>query len=360
MSARPRAGRFCRGWAAALAIAILGTAAAGAPAAELSDSQVLALLTADSPSDIAIRHGLEFVNAHQNADGSFAPGPLVAVTGLCVMANLSSGVVPDATTAGARVRHALEWLLTAQDPSGYFGSKDGSRMYGHGIATLALGEALGTGRDEEFDARLRSSLTRAVQVTINAARVLKSPAFSGGWRYSPEDVTSDMSLTGWQLMSLHAAAQAGIAVPDEIISAAVDFARRMTTNAGLVGYDHAGDDHAPLRGLSMLCFAIGQHGSDPQVGLIAERVRADPLAWQGSWMFYRAYYDAVGMSRAAPEIWESYGPLLEKVLTDHQNADGSWPNPPGDDEGSQGPVYMTAMAVLALSVHRHLLPVYQR
>jgi len=358
-----RAGRVISSWAAGVAGAFLILLIGGAArvqAAELSDIQVLATVTADSPSDIAIRHGLEFINAHQNADGSFAPGPAVAVTGLCVMANLSSGIVPDATTAGAHVRHALEFLLTSQDPSGYFGTKDGSRMYGHGIATLALGEALGTCRDEEFDARLRSALTRAVAVTINAARVLKAPAYSGGWRYSPEDITSDMSLTGWQLMSLHAAAQSGVAVPDEIISAAVDFARRMTTAAGLVGYDHAGDDHPALRGLSMLCFAIGQHGTDPQVGLIAERVRADPLAWQGAWMFYRAYYDAVGMSRAAPEIWESYGPALEKVLTDHQNADGSWPNPPGDDEGSQGPVYMTAMAVLALSVHRHLLPVYQR
>jgi hypothetical protein len=161
-------------------------------------------------------------------------------------------------------------------------------------------------------------------------------------------------------MSLHAAEQSGIAVPSDVVLGAVDFARRMTTADGKVGYDHVGDDHAPLRGLAMLCFAIGQHEQDPQVACIAERIRADAISWQGAYFFYRAYYDAVGMSRAAPDAWESYGPLLEKILTDHQNADGSWPNPPGDDEGQHGTVYMTAMAVLALGVHRHLLPVYQR
>ncbi len=340
--------------------ALLSLSEARLRSAELSDQQVLETLTTESPRDVAIRKALEFIRAKQKPDGSASDNVPTAITSLAIMAHLAAGHAPDDASHGAWIKRAISFVLSKQDENGYFGSRDGSRMYGHGIATLMLAEALGMCRDEELDERMRVALERAAAVTIAAAKLEKDANAKGGWRYTPEDRGSDLSLSGWQLMSLHACEQVGIAVPVEVVTGAVDFGKRMTTADGKVGYDHPGDDHPPLRGLSMLCFSIGQQDDAKEVACIAARIQADPLAWQGPWIFYRAYYDAVGMSRAAPDQWDAYAPKFEKTLTDHQNPDGSWPAPPGDDEGGQGPVYMTSMAVLALAVQRHVLPAYQR
>ena len=96
------------------------------------------------------------------------------------------------------------------------------------------------------------------------------------------------------------------------------------------------------------------------VDAIAARIRKYPIECKGSWFFYRAYYDEVGMSRARPEAWDEYKTTLEKVLIDHQHEEGWWQTPPSDNEGRFGRVYITSMAVLALAVEHHALPVYQR
>ncbi|MBA2479398.1 MAG: terpene cyclase/mutase family protein [Planctomycetes bacterium] len=344
----------------AIGVMLVWLCVAAAWSAELSDQQVVEVLATEAPRDAAIRRGLDHLRSRQRADGSLSDNVPAALASLAAMAHLSAGITPEDAVHGQWLRQTLEFVLSKQDENGYFGSRDGSRMYGHGIATLMLAEALGMCRDDELDERIRTALERAVAVTVAAALVVKEPFFQGGWRYTPTDTSSDLSLSGWQLMSLHAAQQVGIAVPDPVIASAVSFAKRLTTADGTVGYDHAGDDHPALRGLSILCHALAHEEQASEVARIAARIQADPLQWQGAWVFYRAYYDAVGMSRGAPEQWDAYAPVLEKVLIDHQNPDGSWPNPPGDDEGTHGTVYLTSMAVLALAVQRHVLPAYQR
>ncbi len=326
-----------------------------------SDAQVIEQLATTGPRDAAIARGLDFLRQSQHPDGSVGATVPVAVSALAVMAHLAAGYAPDDRQHGAWIRRAIGYVLASQDVHGYFGGRDHSRMYGHGICTLALAEALGMCRDEELDERIRTALERAVAVTVGAARLKRDPANSGGWHYTPDDDGADLSLSGWQLLSLHACEQVGIAVPPEVISAGVAYARRLTTADGRVGYNNPNEDHPPLRGLGLLCLAIGHQLDAAEVGCIAERIRADPIQWGGSWLFYRAYYDAVGLSRAAPEQWTAYAPILEKLLIEHQQPDGSWHAPPGDDEGDQGgPQYMTSMALLALCVERHVLPAYQR
>jgi len=110
----------------------------------------------------------------------------------------------------------------------------------------------------------------------------------------------------------------------------------------------------------MLAFSIGGHDNDPLVTTIGERILREPARWQGEYLFYRLYYDAVGLSRARPELWERYAPGLVELLVKAQQEDGAWPAPPGDSEAGHGSVYMISMAVLALAVDRHVLPAYQR
>jgi hypothetical protein len=342
------------------AAALLAVAAVAAHGAELSDQEVIQILTTEQPRDRAIRRALAYLRGQQGRDGSVGKQVRTAMTSLAVMAHLAAGVTPDDPEFGEWIHKSLQFVLAQQDENGYFGQVDGSRMYGHGITTLMLAEALGMTRDEDLEEHIRVSLERAVAVTVNAAKVRKAPGHEGGWRYQPGEDRSDLSLSGWQLMSLHATQQVGITVPEDVIKGAVAYAKRLTTADGKVGYDNQGEDHPALRGLALLSLMIGHLQDAPELQRVVARINGDPISWQGQWFFYRVYYDAVGMSRAAPEQWEAYGKLIERMLVEHQNQDGSWPVPPGCNEGDQGTVYAASMAVLALAVNRHVLPAYQR
>jgi len=341
-------------------LVVILAVASSVGAADLSDQEVLAALTSEPPRARSIRLGLAFLRGRQRPDGALGDPHRTALSAFAVMAHLAAGHTPGDAEHGAWLRRSLDAVLAGQDESGYFGRLDNSRMYGHGIATLVLAEALGTCRDDDLEDRLRRALVRAVAVTVAAARVVKPPEHQGGWRYHPTEGSSDLSLSGWQVMSLHASQQVGVAVPAEVITGAVDYARRLIGPDGSVGYDKTGDDHAALRGLGLLCLGLGHQERSPQAARIADRIRSDPIAWQGPWFFYRAYYEAVGLGRTLPEQWAIYAPRLEQVLISHQAQDGSWPNPPGDNEAGHGPVYATSMAVLALAMRQGLLPAYQR
>ncbi|MFW5859534.1 MAG: hypothetical protein ACOCYP_05870 [Planctomycetota bacterium] len=330
-------------------------------AAEASGPELLDRLTRQQPADQAIHHGLAWLREHPGAaSAEDAKQHATAHAALAVMAHLSAGHAIHDPQYGGWLRERLRFVLAMQAPNGYFGARDDSRMYGHGIVTLMLAEAYGMCDDAALEERIRAALVRAVAVTVNAARVEKPAEHAGGWRYHPTSDTSDLSLSGWQLMGLHACQQVGITVPEAVVVQACAYARRLTSDTGAVGYQKRGDDHPALRGLSLLCLAIDPRGADPVMDRVAERITKYPIAWKGKWLFYRAYYDAVGLSRARPEIWRGYRPRLEQMLVDHQHPDGYWPSPPGGNEGDFGYTYTTSMAVLALAVDRHLLPAYQR
>jgi hypothetical protein len=344
-----------------ITVAIAVLCSAGRAPAEMSDQKVLSILAADRPRDVAIRKALEWLRSQQSKTGAVSVNKhSTALTSLAIMAHLSAGVTYADPKHGAWLERSTRFVLGQQDKNGYFGTADGSRMYGHGITTLMLAEAIGMVREEELEERIRSALTRALAVTMAAARVKKTAAYKGGWRYQPKENRSDLSLSGWQLMSLHAAQQVGLPIDEGVVHDAVDYAKRLTDKDGKVGYDRRGEDRPGLRGLGMLCYAIGREEDQSIVTAIGKRIMKDPISWRGPWFFYRAYYDAVGMSRARPELWEQYAPRLNKVLVDHQKEDGSWGSPPGDNESSNGAVYTTSMSVLALAVDRHVLPAYQR
>jgi hypothetical protein len=332
----------------------------GTSAAELSDQEILKALTAQQPRDRAVQRGLEFLRQKQKFNGAVGDRYPTALTSMAVMAHLAAGHPPDDKQFGAWLRKSIQYVLSRQNPDGYFGESDGSRMYGHGLCTLMLAEALGMPRDDEIDENIRKALRKAAQVTINAALVKKSSEYAGGWRYTPDASDSDLSLSGWQLMSLHAIQQVGIPVPESVIKGAVEYTKKMVGEDGKVGYQNPNEDRPALRGLALLAFVIGHEEKLPVVKKIADRIWADPIAWQGNHFYYRAYYDAVGMSRALPDEWAKYLPKYESVLLAHQKEDGSFDTSVDGEAQDGGPIYTTSMAVMALAVQRHVLPAYQR
>lgn len=329
-------------------------------AGELSDQEVLKALAADQPRDRAVTRGLEYLRKLQKQDGAVGDRTPTALTAMAVMAHFAAGHSPADKQYGPWIRKSIQYVVSKQNGDGYFGEADGSRMYGHGIVTLMLAEALGMPRDDEMDEVIRKALKKAVQVTVNAALIKKSPENAGGWRYTPDANDSDLSLSGWQLMALHATQQVGLSVPESVISGAVDYTKKCVNENGGVGYQNKNEDHPALRGLALLAFVIGQQEKDPMVKKIYERILADPIAWKGDHFYYRVYYEAVGMSRALPDEWEKYLPKYEAVLLPHQRDDGSFDETIDGESQNAGPVYATSMAVMALAVQRHVLPAYQR
>ena len=83
--------------------------------------------------------------------------------------------------------------------------------YNHGIAGLTLSELYGT-RGPDDAGRMQQAIQRAVRATLEMQRWRKDQDIDiGGWRYvddfNHED--SDLSITGWQLMFLRSARNAG-------------------------------------------------------------------------------------------------------------------------------------------------------
>ena len=80
---------------------------------------------------------------------------------------------------------AIEFVLDKrnQDMEGYFGSRDGSRMYGHGIITLMLTEVLGMGASPEQNEKIHRALNDAIKLIL-AQKVAKSEKLQVERRYT--------------------------------------------------------------------------------------------------------------------------------------------------------------------------------
>ena len=125
---------------------------------------------------------------------------------------------------GEAMQRALDFVLQEDEPgeTGYYGSKDGSRMYGHGITTLTLSEMLGMGLDEEPGQKIHKRTQEGDRFDF-ALKGSQSPSHQGGWRYSPDSRDADLSATIWQLMSLRSAKNAGLSVPSAAIEDAIGY-----------------------------------------------------------------------------------------------------------------------------------------
>jgi hypothetical protein len=70
--------------------------------------------------------------------------------------------------------------------------------------------------------------------------------------------------------------------------------------------------------------------------------------------FYGWYYCSQAMFQLGGKHWEGWAPRMYDILLKSQQQDGSWPAERG------GATYSTALAVLAMAVTYHQLPIYQR
>ncbi|MFZ4573104.1 MAG: prenyltransferase, partial [Phycisphaerales bacterium] len=115
--------------------------APASPAEEPAENEITPEL------DAAVSRGMAALARTQKEDGSFGDiqlGRTVAITSIACLAFMADGNAPDRGPYSTQVRKGLEYVLKNCTESGLIAAPQANTpMYGHGFATLFLGEVYG-------------------------------------------------------------------------------------------------------------------------------------------------------------------------------------------------------------------------
>jgi uncharacterized protein YfaP (DUF2135 family) len=349
-------------------------------------------------SEKAVNEGLEWLARHQMRDGSWSPRSLgegpqsrcekpdwctgpgddyeMALTGLAVLAFQAGGhYYFNESKHSGTVRRGLDWIVAHQGPDGVLvGSKDKGTypfpyhkyyMYEHGIASFALADAcaaaLALGQPEN-DAYVRA--------TEKAVRFIEANQHNdGGWRYTPDvKRPGDSSVTGWQVLALKSAREAGIAVSEPCIARIRKFFEyRASGENGRTGYLDRIPSTDATTGVGMLArqFLLGEpdapliHEAAAYLADLAEMQWGDRKAEENR-DYYLWYNCTLAMFQVGGEYWERWNSLVRDTIVGlqcHAGCErGSWD--PNDTRWGEfgGRIYTTALAVLTLETYYRYTP----
>jgi len=282
------------------------------------------------------------------------------------MAFLAKGHTPGDGPYGEVINRGIDYVLsTAQEDGQILGPSPGhGAMYVHTINTLMLSEVSGM-VDRARQERIDKVLPKALKVILIAQQVRKGdPRQQGGWRYAVNSNDSDMSCSGWALMSLRSARNNGALVPKESIDQAVEYIIRSQYKdedgrKGLIPYQPGGGGEATTQ-VGLLCLELcGKHRSAESLLAGDYVLKTLPTTYGQGHFYYGLYYSSQGMFQLGGTYWETFAKYQYDMMLPKQNPDGSW-QVGGGSEAPAGVCYSTAMSVLALSVSCRQLPIYQR
>jgi len=352
----------------------------------------------------AIADGVDWLVRHQSKDGSWdADGfmaldpegaPLcdgagsrtrnLAVTSLALLALMGAGHDLDDGRHQENVVRGVRWLLQRQEPQsgwldfndvdvseeGIFVHRPFHPIYEHLLGTLALCTAL-----EGAESRpVRAAAVRAVEQIEHS----RNPYYA--WRYEAlPNGENDTSVTGWAVLALEAAQDAGIEFSKETFHGALTWIDDVTDPAtGRAGYTerfqlsnrYEQNELWPrelgetLTAAAIVTRLIAQDAVAVTVNQSEIVKRGATLLmqkmpeWQSPGRTVDVYYWCWGTRALArfaavdAAAWSKWRKALEKALVPNQrvepaSAAGSWdPIGPWDWEG--GRVFSTALALLCL------------
>jgi hypothetical protein len=338
----------------ASAIAVAATPAALFAQPAPADPARSAALLIKPQTQAAIDRGLAWLAGRQIDDGSFGGngyGRNVAVVSLAGMAFLSGGHTPGRGEYGRQVSRCLNYLLAAEDDSGFIceaAYTSHGPMYDHGFATLFLAEVYGMSPDSEVRQKLESAV-KLICTTQNS---------EGGWRYQPKPIEADISVTICQVMALRAAKNAGLYVPNETIDRCVDYVKRsQNADGGFMYMLTGGPSRFPRSAAGVVAlFSAGIYeGEELRRGidyLEQHRPQSEEFT-RDTHAMYGHYYAVQAMWQAGGEHWQKWYPAVHDILLKAQQDDGSWTD-------LICPEYGTAMATIILQMPNNNLPIFQR
>lgn len=334
---------------------------AGPPAAGGGSAQNNVAAGEITPAlDAAVTKGLVHLASLQHEDGSFGSGRYgknVAITSIACLAFMADGHLPGRGVYGDAVERGLEFVLRHSAENGLLAAEAANGpMYGHGFATLFLGEVYGMtagGGDTELSRRTHEALVKAVRL------IERSQNDEGGWRYNPVPYDADVSVTICQIMGLRAARNAGSEVYRDTIDRAVQYVRRCQLPDGGFSYQlNSGDAAWPrsAAGVASLYYAGIYEGADIDRGLTYLVDTAMPGENRASraHYFYGHYYAVQSMYLAGGSYWAEWWPAIRAELLSTQQPSGAW------EDRTVGPAYGTSMALIILQMPKRYLPIFQK
>jgi hypothetical protein len=362
-----------------------------APASRGTESHSDVLPAADRQRvEEAVERAITWLATQQEQDGSFPtidmgePG----VTSICLLAYMANGHNPSEGQYGERLDRAVDFILSCQKESGLIAVRGpaGPRLarnvqheigqtavYNHAIASLALSEVYGTGHSRRAE-QIEKVINKALAATLEMQRWPKQRGAidEGGWRYLDRFTLddSDLSITGWQLMFLRSARNAGFDVPKKSIDDAVGYVQRcFSEEYGAHGYVAGPGDHRSraMGGAGVLALAHAGFHNSPQAKRTGEWLLQFTFEDYNSddgfprdRYHYALFNCCQGMYQLGSPYWEQFFPTAVRNVLKHQRPDGSWDMEAFDLDKPFGNSYTTALVLLALAAPNEILPIFQR
>ena len=312
--------------------------------------EIISELGGSPETEAAVVKALDWFTLTQKEDGRWSETQSdVGHTGLVILCYLSYGVKPDDETKhGEALTKGLAWLVKQVPENGNM--RDGGRMYGQAIGTLALGEAAGITQLEKF----YQPLERAIAFLCSA----QNPK-SGGWRYQPHpslEHAGDLSVTGWVIMALRSAEMAGVRVPAKNLGPAREFLNTVSAgqHKGFYGYK----DSVPkpsMTSVGMYCQQLYGSKPDEKRQIDSAKFLATRMPATAQKDYYYWYYGCLSLFLHGGKPWQEWNAKMKPIFLKKQQANGTW-KPEGRRAKKEGTTITTAWATLSLTVYYRYLP----
>jgi hypothetical protein len=332
---------------------------------------------ATEESERAVDDALAYLAAHQRDNGSWSfdlsldpcngrcrnskksgsdsPTPSTGATGLALMAFLGAGHThhqkgPYQET----VRRGLYYLRSVAIETGSGYDWQQGSMYGHGIALMALAEALTMSSvDDRYDSDLMA------QVQLGSSFTCVAQHDGGSWGYVPGS-PGDTTLTAWQVMSLIAAKKSGVPPHTDTLPLAKEFLWTTSTDRDFsFGYKGPpGEPTTTAIGLTLMLYLGESPHKTPFYVALTKLAHDGPTLNN----IYHDYYGTLALHHSRHWGWDEWNAKLRDHLVATQEKSGH-------EKGSWhfeekwgnigGRLYTTAMCAMTLEVYYRFMPLYE-
>jgi hypothetical protein len=314
-------------------------------------------------TETAIVKGLNWLKTIQDPAGSWGgkdkdetgalkPSDKNAMTGMALLCYLGHCELQDSPEFGPTVQKAIKFITsTTPEPK-----IDQRGSYSHPIRTYALCEAYTMTKIK----RLEEFAKRATIHIINGQNE------NGGWAYAfgkGPAAHTDLSVTGWNIQALKAAAYTGIEISglDEAMDKAIAYVKKCQDSKGAFGYKMGSNGKSSLTGTGILSLQIWKNAKSEEAKKGLEWIvqnEAVKTDWSTinvyGWYYHaQACFQATGVSGGA-KYWKAWNKDFQKTVTSNQAADGHWPH--GKHFHGDTDIYRTTMAILMLEVYYRYMP----
>ena len=209
--------------------------------------------------------------------------------------------------------------------------------------------------------KLKEFALRATKVIIDGQHP------NGGWAYKYAKGVGahvDLSITGWCIQALKAAALTGITGLDgldEAMDKAMGYVKSCQDSAGRFKYkSDSGSGKPSLTGTGVLCLQIWKYAKSEEVKKGLEYITGNRLheTWDKvdtyEWYYHaQACFQSTGSGSS--KYWRDWNKNFQEVVVKAQAEDGHWPHSKVHWHGDTD-IYRTTMAILMLEVFYRYAP----